>query len=53
MDTKKAALDLSRLLGFDAVEGAGSVDFRDDAVASRLGAKVGETSQQSAPAKKT
>lgn len=45
MNTKKAALDLSRLLGFDSLPDSETetVDFRDDAIASRLGAKIGET----------
>jgi hypothetical protein len=40
MDQK---LDLSRLLGFDAIasDTTDDVDFRDDVVAARLGAKVG------------
>ena len=36
-------IDYSKLLGFESVEASisGSVDFQDDALAAKLGAKVG------------
>jgi hypothetical protein len=36
-------IDYSKLLGFEAVEAliTGGVDFQDDALAAKLGAKVG------------
>lgn len=42
MTDKTAGLDFSQLLGFDGLTRDGqAIDFRDDQVAARLGAKVG------------
>ncbi len=40
---KPDRIDFSKLLGFDAVSDriAGSVDFQDETISARLGAKVG------------
>jgi hypothetical protein len=42
----KKTIDLSRLLGFDSIADLGdrTVDFRDNDIAARLGAKMGEPS---------
>ena len=40
---RKATIDFTKLLGFDAVseEIKGAVDFQDETVAAKLGAKIG------------
>jgi len=50
MTTNK--IDYSKLLGFESIGDmiSGSVDFQDDAVAAKLGAKVGNDPQPNAPA---
>jgi hypothetical protein len=45
-------IDYSKLLGFETVGDliSGSVDFQDDALAAKLGAKVGNDPDPNAPA---
>ena len=41
---QKTTIDFTKLLGFDAVsaEIKGAVDFQDETIGARLGAKVGD-----------
>jgi hypothetical protein len=50
---KSNEIDYSKLLGFESVgeQISGSVDFQDETVAAKLGAKVGIDPPPGAPAK--
>ena len=42
MTNDAKTLDPTKLMGFESVKDLGFLDFSDDAMASRVGAKVGE-----------